>query len=242
MGRAWPNNGAGGTLNSKGTDPGPYYCLAAGSVKQVGVAGKAQTDSTDILYRAVNYAVRAIQQGVNAANKANLLVDGIYGPKTTAAVLAWQKTLPASANVTPWGGVGSDTVKALFIPTLKKIAGDLYGPCYGLIQMESSWDPGAVGYADSNDLGLGQINGPANPTLSIADRFDVTVSMTYVRDRLRNAISQFDGDLRTAIASYNLGIGGARSWKAAGSPDQWTVGGQVRYVNKYIDTVLNASR
>lgn len=241
MGRSWPNNGAGGTLNAKGTGPGPYYCLAATGQPQVGSAGKAQTSSTDLLDRAVNYAVRAIQRGMNYRVDSGLVLDGVFGPKTRDAVMLWQKTLPTTANVTPWGGVGSDSVKAMYVPNLKKIAGDLYGPCYGLIQMESSWDIGAVGYSDPNDLGLGQINGPSNPDLTVADRFDVTISLTYVSDRLRNATSDFGGDLRTAIASYNLGAGGARTWKKAGSPDEWNVGGAVRYVNKYIDTVLNAA-
>lgn len=240
---AWPVNGLGGTLQANkttgGTKPGPYYMLAVRPSAQVGSGGLG---STDAQVRAVNYGVRAIQRAISRFAGTNLLIDGIYGPVTSKAVRDWQAKQPASANTGVWGGVGQDSAKALFGPWLKLVVPNHFEVLYGIISQESTWDPGAVGYTDPNDLGLAQINGPANPSLTEADRFDPDVAFANAHARLTLALSRFSGDLRTAVASYNLGLGGASSWKRAGSPDLWTPAGATtpRNVAAYIDNILTA--
>lgn len=240
---AWPVSGLGGTLQANkgtgGTKPGPYYMLAVSPSVQVGAG--AGVSSADLSARAVNYGVRAIQRAISRFGGTNLLIDGVYGPATTKAVTAWQAKQPAAANTGVWGGVGQDSAKALFAPWLRLVVEDHFEVLYGIITVESTWDPGAVGYYDPNDLGLAQINGPANPSLPESARFDPDVAFSNAYTRLVLALNYFHGDLRTAIASYNLGLGGAAAWKKAGSPDLWTpVGATQRDVGAYVDKILNA--
>lgn len=235
---AWSVAGVGGTLNVGGKTPGPYYCLAVGR-PWVG------SDSYNLSDRAVHAGVVAIQQALNRENKAGLLVDGLFGPATSKAVTAWQQKQPVSANTGVWGGVGPDSAKALFLPLLQRRVADgwAYVVC-GVITNESNWDPGAVGYVDDSDLGLAQINGPSHPDLSEEERFTPEVAIDFVHSTLLSNLSYFGGSLRTAVAAYNLGRGGASAWRKAGSPDSWTPPGATteRDVAGYIDRILTACK
>ena len=239
---AWSNAGVGGTLSVDGKSRGPYYRESTGDLPVVGSGGWTAADPNA---RAVFGAVIAIQRGINRRSDANLLVDGLYGARTAESVTIWQAGLPKSLGTGVWGGIGPDSAKALLLPLLRNTVTDgrAYIVC-GLVQNESAWDPGAVGAVDANDLGLGQINGPSNPTLSEKVRLQPATAFGYMRDRLTAAIDYFDGDLRTAVASYNLGRGGASSWKKAGSPDSWTpVGSSTpRQVNAYVDRILTSCK
>jgi hypothetical protein len=66
------------------------------------------------------------------------------------------------------------------------------------------------------------------------------VAFNFVIDYMNNAIRNFDGVVRDAIASYNLGSGGARDWISQGRPEWYTPKGQTKARNvwAYIDSVL----
>jgi soluble lytic murein transglycosylase-like protein len=110
----------------------------------------------------------------------------------------------------------------------------------GTVNHESMWDAGAVGYLDDSDLGLAQINGTAHPDLSRVERLNPLVAFDFVVRYYENALSQLDNNVRDAIASYNLGIGGARRWISQGRPQWYTPEGasRARNVWQYIDSIL----
>lgn len=238
---AWPTSGKGGTLNAKGTGPGSYYVLAAAGQPQVGSGPGLSSD--DINVRAVHWGVRAIQKRTGAALNRKVPVDGIFGPVTSQAVIAFQTKVPEKVGKAD-GIFGPRTAKALLLPLLQKRSAKVnfedWSVICGLVQNESGWDPGAVGYADEHDLGLAQINRPANPTVSESQCYAPATAFDYAISRFRSAVDAFGGDKRVAIASYNLGMGGARSWSRAGQPDVWDPNktGKPRYVNAYIDRIL----
>jgi len=84
---------------------------------------------------------------------------------------------------------------------------------------ESNFDLGAIGWSDTNDRGPVQthiyvVNGVPNLTLSQAIR------PAYSIPRLGAQISRMreNFDLDTAVASWNVGEGGAEWWYKAGKP------------------------
>jgi soluble lytic murein transglycosylase-like protein len=110
----------------------------------------------------------------------------------------------------------------------------------GTVNQESLWDAGAIGYLDSNDYGLAQINGPAHPTLTKAQRLNPSVAFQFVCDYYDNALAKLNNNIRDAVASYNLGVGGARRWISQGRPQWYVPQGQTkaRDVWQYIDSIL----
>lgn len=236
---AWNNAGLGGTKHFKdSTKPGPYYYIGSGDLHP----GKSQDNF------AVHYAVKAYQRALNRRlEPGTVVIDGHYGTDTAAAVTQFQAQQPKSLNLTVWGGIGPDTSMLLLLPDLNKVVAktrnsDLLTPVVvaGIIRHESGWDCGAVGFVDNTDLGLAQINGPSHPSLSDKERLQPVVSFNFAVGLLNNALHEFDNNLRDAIASYNLGIGGARRWIAQGRPQFYTPAGTstARDVWAYINTVL----
>lgn len=231
---AWNLAGVGGTKKYKdATKPGPYYYLGTGTDRPKG----------DDNYFGVYRAVIAYQRALNR-DGAKLTVDGILGDKTSKALFDYQTKHPECG--TPWGGVGPDTSKSLLLPLAHSAHAQHadtripFDVLTGVVKTESLWDAGAVGATDPNDLGLAQINGPAHPDLDKYERTLPVVAFDFILDYLTNALNQLDGNIRDAIASYNLGIGGARSWIRAGRPEFWspTEGSTPRNVSKYIDNIL----
>lgn len=235
---AWAVSGKGGTLQTDGKRPGPYYCLAASGTRKVGDIEKG----ADINGRAVKAGVVAIQRALGR-RRFKVKVTGVFDAATKAAVAKFQSANMPGQN--PWGGVGPETAKALFLWDVK-VRGEAGGVDWravcGIIQNESNYDPGAVGYLDPTDLGLAQINGRAHPDLTEEDRFQPMTAITFVVEYLTSAMETFHGNERDAVASYNLGAGGTRTWIKAGRPDMWTPAGAKtpRDVKGYIDRILSA--
>jgi peptidoglycan hydrolase-like protein with peptidoglycan-binding domain len=232
---AWNVSGLGGTKKYKdGTKPGPYYYIGSG-----------KGDTSDPNVYAVKGAVKAYQRALNRRLDGNLLVDGIFGPVTSGAVTKFQEKNEAATG-TPWGGIGPDTSKALLLPDLKVVWRQDADPelplrvVSGTIRHESNWDAGAVGYVDPRDVGLAQINADAHPEWSIDTRLQPYNAFRFVVAYYNESLPYFKGNVRDAIASYNLGRGGARSWIRAGRPDTWTPAGSTtpRDVKGYIDSIL----
>jgi hypothetical protein len=233
----------GGTLSVDGTKPGVYYRTPATGTNYIG----KNIDSTDANQRAVKGAVKAYQAALNRRLGIKLLVDGILGPVTSKAISDFQTKVGEYVD----GVIGPKTSKSLLLPDLEKVVRN-YRTAYpghneitstivsGVINSESGWDAGAVGYVDDKDLGLAQINGPAHPQYTEAQRLDPLLAFAfvfiYLRDSLDNAKIVTIDD---AIASYNLGIGGAAKWIAAGRPDKWkpTATSAERDVRAYINRI-----
>lgn len=246
---AWNSKGVGGTLKLSGgkTVPGPYYMLAQNDAEQIGLKTwclREQGLPVRLEYNAVFHAVVGLQM-LCKDYYADVKPDGIFGPETDLAVRRAQEFLFLTTD----GQVGPKTMKALMKPVLQRrtgILGFAWEPVYGILQYEGGWDPGAVGYHDQGDWGLAQINSKSHPHISFAEAFCPSFAISFVINYISSALNALDGDLRTAVASYNLGIGGARQWVAAGRPDVWTPPHAVsfgeRKVKEYIDRILDAHK
>lgn len=243
---AWNKYGVGGTLNVKGDGPGMYYRLPATGTNHIGKT----IDATDPNQRAVKGAVKAYQGALNRRLGINLLVDGVLGPVTSKAIFDYQKQAGEYVD----GVLGPQTSKSLLYPDLAKVVRN-YRTAYpnhdeitavivcGLISNESAWDAGAVGYVDDEDLGLAQINGPSHPQYTEAQRLDPNLAFAFVFLYLKNSLDYSTiVTIEDAIASYNLGVGGASKWIAAGRPAIWkpTPTSAPRDVAGYIERIKTA--
>lgn len=235
---AWPAAGTGGTLTWDGIAPGKYYALAVPGLTLVGTGGWRSRSGDE---RAVHGAVRAIQQGLNRRIKAELHVNGLFDRPTRDAASRFR----LSVGLDAWGGVGPSTAKALFLPDLKAQCArrgiEQWEVVCGVVQNESAWDPGAVGFVKPVDIGLAQINGDAHPDMSERERLKPPFAFDFVISYLLNAMKALNGNLDDAIAAYNLGISGCRRWIEQGRPEMYTPPGSVpRNVPAYIDRIHHA--
>lgn len=210
---AWSN--IGGTLNSAGTAPGPYYkAPASGAYKDMpgskGADAVKNSGTVDMNYFAVYMGVRAIQRHLGTPD------DGVWGPNTDSKCKDWQKAHSLTAD----GICGPNTTKAMFLPLLNKSAGSddqVYYCCRGHVGHESAWDPAAVGFQTPEDLGLCQINGPAHPDMSAQERLRPEDSLPWVARFVANNLAVM-GNRVDGIAAYLLGTGGAQQWVKADRP------------------------
>jgi hypothetical protein len=235
---AWPTAGTGGTLDWDGKTPGRYYALAASGMPLVGSGGWKSRSGDE---RAVHGAVLAIQRALNRRIKARLEVTGRFDTATSRAASAFRTSIGEDS----WGGVGPHTARELFLPDLKTMCTQRgisqWEVVCGIVQNESAWDPGAVGYVKPVDIGLAQINGDAHPDMSERERLQPSTAFGFVISYLTNAMKALDGNLDHAIASYNLGITGAKRWIAEGCPEMYTPSGSVpRNVPAYIERIHSA--
>lgn len=141
-------------------------------------------------YTAVRLGVKAIQTELNAMSfQPPLVVDGLFGDKTTAAVKQAQNVL----GVTSDGIVGPGTCKKLWrerISSVSKTYGLDPAILYGQISHESSFDPGAVGYVHPPDRGLVQIN-TETQAVTIEQAHDVSFALDWSAKRLFAARSKY---------------------------------------------------
>lgn len=238
---AWSS--VGGTLSVKGDKPGLYYRTPATGTNYIG----SNIDVTDPNQRAVKAAVKAYQAALNRRLGINLGLDGVLGPVTGKAIIDFQR---ASGEYVD-GVLGPKTSKSLLLPDLQKSVRN-YQAAYpghteitativsGVINSESGWDAGAVGFVDNKDLGLAQINGPAHSQYTEAQRLDPLVAFPFVFNYLRESLDYVSiVTIDDAIASYNLGVGGAGNWIRAGRPDVWrpTPTSAPRDVRGYINRI-----
>jgi soluble lytic murein transglycosylase-like protein len=138
----------------------------------------------------------------------------------------------------------------MFLPYVKAIAEFhttlRWQVVVGLIQNESAWDPGAVGYSDSDDHGLCQLNAPSQK-FTLDESFDPATAIDRLMDIMTRHIAFF-GSESDAIAAYNLGRTGAQLWISEGRP-QWFIplsqrsdpNAKPRDVWAYIARIQNAS-
>jgi hypothetical protein len=193
-----------GAWSSQGKDNGSrFYTYIAGKPLD---GGKADID---VNYQAVNFGVRAIQNRINSfGHSPGLVADGVFGMMTSQAV-KWMQT--NKLHVFADGVVGPMTCKAMWRDLIVWFAAVHAVPAphmYGFMALESSGDPGAVGYTTPSDRGLNQINLVAHTNITVEQAFDPNFSIDYTAKRLRGAREKFSmkgPDLQTkcSIAQHN---------------------------------------
>lgn len=185
--------------------------------------------SVDDAHRAVMYGVKALQVRINELGyMPKLVTDGWYGPNSNGGMIWAQKKLGVVAD----GQCGPKTATAMFWPLIKEVApATVAHSVGGICAHESMFDPGAVGYEDADDIGLVQINGPANPTLTEAERFDARLAFTYCGARLQAALNTYH-NIDYAIASYAVPQW-AVTWSQTGKPPNAAASAYVDYVKAW---------
>lgn len=233
---AWPYKGTGGTLDDPGAAPGRYYRTATASSLMPGLKASLAMQTG----RAVDLNDYAVWRGVIAIQRlcGGLDVDGELGPKTGAAIAAWQKKHGLDAD----GVFGPISGKTAWRPLVKGAALQRNVPpileyvtaVIGTVNWESGWDAGAVGVSTPVDLGLGQINGPSHPWLSYDQRFDPWFAAGWVAEQVHNNVIAMKNNVHDAVAAYNLGQTGAKTWVSLGRPRYYGT----TDVWRYIDAVM----
>lgn len=225
----WPSSGLGGTLAYSSDLPGMYYKVPFSSTNYIG----KNADLTDMNQRAVVLAIKAYQTALGKRLGSAIIVDGVFGPGTKAAVVEFQNRVKITAD----GVIGPTTSKMLICPDLQdvyraKIA--LYPSLRmitpqiicGTMKQESNFDVGAVGIPDSNDKGPGQISLVNHPEYTEEQAFQPPTAFEFMFNYYKTSIN--DSRINTVddmIASYNLGVGGAARWISQGRPvDYYPVG------------------
>lgn len=203
-----------------------YYEL----LKPTNVGSQPQLDDA---HRAVMYGVKAIQTRINELGAVpKLVTDGWFGPVTGAAALWVQKKVGVVAD----GQIGPHTTVAMFWPVIKAIAGLNAHTVGGICAHESGFDPGAVGELDADDIGLVQINGPANVGFSEARRFDYAIAFKYASDRIKSALSTYQSKpwgLQASICSYASPLWGEQ-WFTTGKAPNVAMQNYVNFVMGWV--------
>jgi hypothetical protein len=122
----------------------------------------------------------------------SLVVDGVVGPNTTEHLFAQLISTRETNNEIP------DRLAAR------------------LVKLESSEDPGAIGWSDPNDKGLCEINVVKRP-VTIPQAFDPRFAIMYLCGDLAGAFADLH-DWEAALASWNVGEYWASHWLNAGKP------------------------
>jgi len=125
-----------------------------------------------------------------------LVVDGQLGPKTALALFH---------------------KRALEQETQFGIPNNLL--CH-LKSEESSNDPVAQGFVDTDDEGLVQINVHFHPEISQEQAWDPSFCLPWGAKYLKDAYVFVGNDWDGAVAAYNVGREAARLWVNAGKPAQ----------------------
>lgn len=248
---AWPKTGRGGTLTLDGK-PGPYYAYHQGAP----IVGSGGTGAPDLDRRAVAYGVRSIQAALNwHAGKTVVPVDGLYGPATAAAIASTMARLVVKMPFIdhihppePAGVVGQGAAYHLFAPIVDAYAQDAgalpgvpRGVAHGVVELESAWDPGAVGYSTPQDLGLAQWRTPlehAGVMVDEAFAFDIFKALKLLVTTLAAAYASY-GLWELAVAHHH-----APAWAddLAATMKAWPAGSPLGRSRDYINYVLNHAR
>jgi hypothetical protein len=218
---AWPSKGTGGTLSLSGLLPGPFY--RAPFAPGVDMPGHAAWIAlrlgapVQLADYAVHLAIKAIQL------KCGMIGDGLFGPNTRDAVADYQ----AKAGLVKDGIVGPATTKAMFKPMIDLAAGKISDAhprlaflLGGLFCYVSGFEPAAVGVTTTVELVLLVIFGPAHPTLTVEQRLDPAVAITFGAKLVESNLDSLRVET-DAIAAFNLGQAGARNWVMALRPQYW---------------------
>lgn len=252
---AWNSKGVGGTLKldkkTKKTVPGPYYMLSTDPNQWIGLKTflfQLTGKPVELNELAAYHGVLAIQVLASAYLGEQVPLNGVFETITSAYVKKVQEKAKHTVEGKPLvadGIVGQATMKVLLLPLIKSASSkrDLdWKVVYGILANEGVFDPGAVGYFDSNDLGLAQINILAHPDTTVSQAFCASHSVNFVANTFEHRLHIFK-EVDLAVASYNLGIAGTNQWIKKGQPDEWTPSwaDKPRNTRVYIDRILSAA-
>lgn len=225
---SWNTKGVGGTLSTDGKSPGSWFAPAADPAKMIGKAAKAAlaTGTIDANLYAVFLAVKAIQRVVGATE------DGLYGKDTAAAVALYQSVNGLGAD----GVWGVNTGKRAVSAALAKAATAAGSPAtarkaaLGHTTCESTFDIACVGPTTPKDRGPCQINADWHADVTFEQAFDLDFAADWQVRFVQGNIAAMSGNVSDGIAAYLLGVGGARSWVAAGRPASFRGADVAKYV------------
>lgn len=85
------------------------------------------------------------------------------------------------------------------------------------LNLESGFDPAAVGNVDPRDRGLAQINSFWHPDVTDDEAFDPAFSIAWAADYLAANLEALK-DIEAAVVAHNVGRFYARKWLEAGKP------------------------
>ncbi len=192
-----------------------------------------QQSTVDLNHQAVTFGVWAIQRQLVKAG-ISLTPDGVFGPSTKDAVLAFQKKAWPTTSA-EWDGIfGRGSAKKLFdgeISAEEKLYGIPDRLEHGIVMQESVVDPGAVGYTTPEDHGLVQINASAHPDISVAQAFDPPYALRFCASTLAAARLKY-GRWDCAVASWNSPVDAA-TWAKTGTAPNQRIADYVNSVYKY---------
>jgi hypothetical protein len=174
---------------------------------------------------ALAFKLEYIHNGYDGSGlKCPLAITPWYGKCAGAVTARFQKN-QSLKGLTP-GVLGPSVARVLFRKRSAEVEAHYGIPDHLLSKLkslESNDDPAAVGYLDDRDRGLLQINSFFHPDVSDDEAFDPAFSLDWGGKNLSLAFKTFD-DWDVAIASHNVGWGGAQDWLdsgklAEGGPD-----------------------
>lgn len=231
-----------GAWNRRGIDFSYRYEINPPTSSRIGTMAEHGLD-----YWATAAGARAVQDRlINLGLMAALGVTeaGIFGPRTQAAVLAFQRghtNVITGAPLEVDGTVGMSDAKALFTPLIDIAEASFSIPNHylrGECAKESILDPGAVGgdiyypRADGGldyrgiDRGMFQINSVANYQVTWIQAFDARYSALWSASRMRTYFNRFQADnphqslavlWDAAICAHN-NPAAATAWATSGTP------------------------
>lgn len=238
---AWPKDGRGGTLNPDGT-PGGYYLYRAGST----IVGSGGLAAPDLDHRAAAYGVKGIQFALRW-HGFTVNADAEYGPATASAVAAFQRGqqkypyVDAVRPADPPGVVGKGTAYHLFAPIASAYCARYAVPpgiAHGIVELESAWDPGAVGFTTPQDLGLAQWRVPLEHDGEFMDEakaFDVFTSLRLLAQTQAARYASLK-HWALAMAAHHAPAWAAQWAKTTGA---WTADSPEGKSWSYLNVVLN---
>jgi len=121
---------------------------------------------------------------------------------------------------TPTGVIASGTARKLFKKRVWEAAHKAEVPALVVcrqINLESGFDPAAVGNVDPRDRGLVQINSYWHPEVTDEKAFDPSFSIPWAANYLAGNLEAL-GDIEAATAAHNVGRFYAKKWLEAGKP------------------------
>lgn len=172
----------------------------------------------------------------------NLTMDTPYfGDAMKNRVIDFQKSL----NMTADGVIGPVTSRRLFKKRIWDQSHKKNFPALMLckqLNLESGFDPAAVGYVDPRDRGLAQINSFWHPSVSDEKAFSPEFSIPWAADYLAANLKEIK-DIDAALAAHNVGRFYAKQWLNAGKPDEgiFTITGRdiAIVITNYIKLIKN---
>lgn len=245
-----PANGRGAWVK-RGIGFDYRYALAEDPAQRIGTQCEKSLDHWAVGIGC--YAIQARLVELGHLSRVGEGEKGIFGPRTKAAVEAFQK-----ASRDPAGGmrldidgtVGKSDTRALFTPLLEESENEYDIPdrlLVGETNHESALDPGAVGYFiyypdyRGVDRGQSQINSRANEQVSWDQAFSPPFALDWSAKRLRSYYDRFKRDYPktentqlwcAAVCAHN-NPSAAGKWAKDGGPP-WKSAGD------YVNSVLNA--